>query len=328
MSIFQALLNSFRRVRCLWKMVVLYWFIQTLAAALIALPLAGTVIPSLAHSRYSADLLRQFDFMWLMELQYATNGLPAAIVAPVALVAILLWVLASIWLAGGALRLLTAEEPHYHIGDFHEGGGLYFWRFLRLALYSLILYGIALSLGGMVTKIADKVWGKGMEEAPLVVAGWIKSGLLILLFGLIGTAMDYAKVRLVTDGSRKSLRACFGSTGLVFRNLGTTMGVWLVLALLAVLAFSIYLPVANALPATSMGPILALFVWQQLFIATRIVLRLTSWGAAAQLDPILRPRQLPPLEEELVVAVVPEAPPALEAEAQAEPPSEGEEPAL
>jgi len=317
MNPIQALKNSFARLGRLWQMVVLYWFLQTLAAALVALPLAGTAIPSLAHSRYTADLLKQFDLMWVMELMFATKGLPALIIAPVAVCAVLLALLSAVWLAGGAVRMLTQRGP-YTIAAFHQGAGLYFYRYLRLALISLLFYAIACVPGGIVSAVANKLWGEGMEAAPLAIAGWVKSGLQIVLCGLVATAMDYAKVRLAVDGSRSSFLAALGSLRLVLANLGTTMGVWLVLLVVSAAAVAVYLPVANALPGTAMGPILLLFFWQQVYVLVRVTLRLASWGAAAELDPYLRPPvpEPPPAPafEQVPVAA---GPPEVEAGAEA-----------
>jgi hypothetical protein len=142
------------------------------------------------------------------------------------------------------------------------------------------------------------------------------------MLGLVGTAMDYAKVRLAVDGSRKSLRAAFASIWLVIRNPGRTLGTWLVLALFWALFLAVYLPVANAVQTSAMTSIVLLIVWQQVYVLCRIWLRMMAWGAAAEWDPTLRPRQYPPEEPELVAVQAEPAPPAFEAGASVDPPEE------
>lgn len=300
-----ALASAFRRTASRKRMVVLYWFAHTLCAAVAALPLLGVIIPQTAHSRYGAEMLRQFDLMYLAELVNSARESMAGVAVIPMLLAGFLAVLGSIFLAGGAVKLLVREDARYSPGEFWEGCGRHFWRFLRLALYSLVLYSIALALSGSINKVADKLWGEGMREQPLVQANWARQILLMALFGFVSTAMDLAKVRLVADDSRRSLRACFGSFRLALRHFGTVFSVWLGLGLAGALATWLYVTAANRVDAVTMGPIAGLFVLQQVYVATRVWLRLMSWGAAASLDPVLRP-PAPPEPEFVPAPPVPE----------------------
>ena len=296
MNAMKAIASAFRRVGSRKRMIVLYWFFQTLCAALAAVPLMGLVVPEVSHSLYGAELLRGFDVMFVAEWMGAAGSAAGANVVLAVAAAGMLAMLGSVFLAGGAVKLLVRDEVRYSPSEFWAGCGENFWRFLRLMLYSLIFYGLVLALGGGISKAADKLWGEGLEARPLVYASWARLTLLILLGGLISTAMDFAKVRLVADGSRKSLRACFGSVRLVIRWARTVLPVWLVLGAMLVLATWGYVSVANGMAATSMVSIVLLFAWQQLFVLARVCLRMMSWGAAAALDSELRPRAAVPAE--------------------------------
>jgi len=294
MTITQAISNAARRANGRKRMIVLYWFTQMIVAALAALPLLGVAVPMLAHSGWAPELLKQFDVMFITEAMQARPGVGGVAFSAYPLI-IFLTMTGGVFLAGGAVKLMVQDATVYSPREFWSGCGEYFWRFFRLMLYSLLLYAIANALAGSVKKVADKLWGEGLESAPMVMAGWVSNALLILLCGLVSTAMDYAKVRLVRDESRKSLRACLGSVWLVLRNL-RVMGAWLILAVFWVLFTMLYQPVANNIPAVKMPLILVLALWQQLYILARVWLRFVSWGTAAELDPELRPAPLPPEE--------------------------------
>jgi hypothetical protein len=311
-----ALASAFRRTASRKRMVVLYWFSHTLCAAVAALPLLGVIIPQTAHSRYGAEMLRQFDLMYLAELINSARDAMAGVAVLPLLLAFFLALLGSIFLAGGAVKLLVREDARYSPAEFWEGCGRYFWRFLRLAIYSLFFYTIALSLSGAINKLAEKLWGEGMLEQPLVHAEWARQILLMVLCGFVSTAMDLAKVRLVTDDSRRSLRACFGSVKLALRHFGTVFCVWLGLGLAGALATWLYVTLANRVNAVTMGPILGLFVLQQVYVATRVWLRMMSWGAAASLDPVLRPPAPPEPAPETEPPLEPAFEPAPPAAAQ------------
>lgn len=319
MTIFQAIRGAAGRVSLRKRMMVAYWFFHTLMAALVALPLMGAVSATLGHSRYGAELLRGFDFSGMVELIQYDHGSQFTVLTPALMLTLFLLMLGSIFLAGGAVKMLVYDGPDYSPRMFYEGCGRYFWRFLRLALYSLFFYGIALAVRGLLLKASNKVWGEGMESHQTILAGWAISALLLVLLGVVNTAMDYAKVRLVVDDSRKSLRACFGSMNLVLTNLGKTMGVWLVLTLFYVVFLSIYIPLANMLQDGGAGALVPLIVLQQLYVFSRVWLRMLAWGSAAELDPFVRPK--PELPPEPVLVPVPAAPqpPELSAGAEAEP---------
>jgi len=302
MTIRQAITNAARRTSSRKRMIVLYWFTQVILAALAALPLMGIAVPMLAHTSFASELLKQFDVMFLMEMIQSNSDLTGAVFSAYPVI-LFLTMTGGVFLAGGAVKLIVHDATVYSPREFWSGCGEYFWRFFRLMLYSMFFYGAAISLSGSVRKAANKMWGDGIEGAPLVISGWIANGLLILLCGFVSTAMDYAKVRLVTDESRKSLRACLASIGLVVKN-PRVYGAWLALAILLVLFTLIYQPVANRIPGTSMPLIVLLAIWQQLYILARVWLRFMSWGTAAEFDPVVRPKPLPP--EEFVPEVAPD----------------------
>lgn len=295
MSTTAVLASAFRRAASRKRMIVLYWFTQTLCAAIAALPLLGLAIPQTDHSLYGGEMLRHFDLMYFAELVNVARDSAIGVAVMPALMAILMAMLASVFLAGGAVKMLAQDNSPYSPGAFWEGCGRYFWRFLRLTLYSLVFYAIAFAISRAIGKAADKAWGEGMVEAPLVHASWARQAILLLLLGFVSAAMDFAKVRLVIDDSRRSLRACFGSVRLVLRNIASVLPVWLSLGVILALVTWLYVSIANRIVAVSIGSITALFLLQQLYVFARVCLRMMSWGAAAALDPVLRPPAPEPL---------------------------------
>lgn len=274
------------------RMLALYWFIHTLCALAAALPLMAAVVPQLGRSRLGDELMRQFDLAWLAEIYTAAGAAaPSALFAAVAASAILL--VGAVYLAAGAVAVLAQDEPAYSQEMFWRNAGKHFWPFLRLSLYSLILYGAAFAAGALLQRGARAVWGEGLEARPLVLASHVRLALLILLFGLISTAMDFARVRLALSGSRQSLRACFASLRLVWRNLGVVFWLWACFAATGAALAWAYVELANRLEAGGTALFALLVLLQQAYVLGRIGLRFAAWGAAAELDPILRPLPAP-----------------------------------
>jgi len=285
--------SGLERARGRKRMLALYWVFHTLCALGAALPLMAPAVRQLGRSRLGDELMRQFDLAWLAEV-YSVAGeaaAPAAVFAAVAAGVILL--LGGVFLAGGAVPMLAREEAAYTPEEFWRGAGRNFWPFLRLALYSLNAYAAAFLLSGLVRRGAEAVWGEGLEARPLVWAGHARLAILAVLSGLISTAMDFAKVRLALSGSRQSLRACLGSLRLVWRHPGVMFWLWACFAAAGAAAAWAYVELAARLEGGGAVGFVLLVLAQQAYVLARIGLRFAAWGAAAELDPILRPLPAP-----------------------------------
>jgi hypothetical protein len=278
------------------RMLALYWFFHTLCAMGAALPLMAAAVPQLGRSRLGDELLRQFDLAWLAEISAAAGEAAAPAVIFAALVAAATLLLGAVFLAGGAAPLLAREEEPYSPEEFWRNAGRNFWPYLRLSLYSLVLYAAAFAAAGLLTRGAEALWGEGLEAKPLALAGYARLALLVVLFGLVSTAMDFAKVRLALSGTRQSLRACLGSVRLAWRNPGVVFWLWACFAAAAAAAAYAFVELAARLETRGTAWVAPLVLLQQAYVLARIWLRFAAWGAAAELDPILRP--LPASEPE------------------------------
>lgn len=271
------------------RMLALYWFFHTLCAAAAALPLMGFVVPSLGRSRLGDELMKQFDLAWLAELlAHAGDGAAAASLLAGGSAALIL-LAGAVYLSAGAVPLLALPETPYSPEVFWRHAGRNFWRFLRVSLYALVPYAAALAVAAVFLRGSRAIWGEGLEARPMVIANHVRLALLVVLAGLISTAMDFARVRLALADSRQSLRACFGSLRLLWRHPGVMFWLWACFAAAWTAATVLYTGVAVRLEGGGVASWIVLLLVQQAYVLVRVGLRFAAWGAAAELDPILRP---------------------------------------
>jgi len=136
--------------------------------------------------------------------------------------AVLLYWLVSLFMTGGLIAvLLDPPDRRREVARwFGAGGAANFFPLLRLALWSLLPYAavlIAFSLGsrGLQTALQNAIT-PGDLVTPLAFA----FGPALLLYWVIGTAVDYARVDLVRHPGMSSLRALLrGFTLIVARPL-------------------------------------------------------------------------------------------------------------
>jgi hypothetical protein len=265
------------------RMLLVFWLCTLAFALAIVLPLGAWMYDDLGHSLYAQRMLDNFDLQWLAEALLETGWRPL-VMFPALLAAVTLgYVLLGTFLAGGAIAVFASEDGLYRPGLFYEGCGRNFGRLLRLALISWLFYGVVLGLGAGLKALGKYIWGQGMEERPLVIFGWFRTGVAILLLLLVNMIFDYAKVRLVVEDSRRSGRAAFQAVKLVFRNFGRTSFTYALVAggalVLALACHAAGLP----LPPNQALAMALLLVLQQAFILGRIGVKLVFFSSQLEI---------------------------------------------
>jgi hypothetical protein len=264
-------------------MPLVFWFYTLVFALAVALPAGAILYSELGHSLYAERMLENFDPQWLVEMLNETGGLPLDVFPPLIALVAAGYVLLSTFLAGGALTVFASEEGLYRPGLFYEGCGRNFWRLFRLLLVSAVFYGVVVAVSVALKALGKSIWGQGMEERPLVIFGWFRTGLTVLLLLVVNMIFDYAKIRLVVEDSRKSWRAALGSVKLVFRNLGATTATYGMVALIAVVLALAYGAVCGFIPRNLALWMALLLVLQQAFVLGRIGVKLLFFGSQLEI---------------------------------------------
>jgi hypothetical protein len=318
MTAFQAFRRGWSAASRSKVALLLMWFTYALIAKIVAVPAIVLLLEPLAHSRMSGRLLSQFDVGWLGDMVDSATSAAGALSGAAALAAALTWLVAVLF-AGGILTMLDEHWESFSFTLFCSGAGEHFWRILRLSLFGLACYALAWNLGRIPALLAKKIYGEGMVGWPLGVAGIAGSVLTVLLLGWVATVLDYAKVRLVSGRTRGAFKALLRSFVFVFRHFSTTMGVWLMNALLFALLGAVYLLFSNALHASTTATILLLLFVQQVFILFRTAQRIAAWGSALEIYGALWPPAHSPFEPELVPSLANGGLPEFSAGAEATP---------
>ncbi len=305
-----------------WRVGLVFWFWNVAFAVAVVAPVAALLARDLGHSLYARDMLISFDLQWLLEFGWKTRGWPAAMLGPLALVASGGYLLVSAFLAGGAITVFAGSERRYVPAVFYQGCGRNFGRLFRLLLWSAICYGVVFGINAGLGRLGGRLWRDSMEERPVLLYGWGRALLVLLLFLLVNMVFDYAKIRLVVEDSRKSLRAALGSFRLVWRNLRLTILTYALVTAVAVLLLLAYLRVCGWLPRHRGWWLLLLLLVQQAYMLARLGVRLLFFASQSQVYVLLaRPPEpppppaepAPPPPVETAPAVAPDSPPAGEA---------------
>jgi hypothetical protein len=272
-------------------------FAMTLAAAVpLAVVMRGAMESHLGRSLMAGNAADAVNYDWWQEFTSQAPGLamsfsPAIIgfaatldnlsgmldaegeAAPITALVVaylLLWT----FLSGGILDRYARQRPTRAFG-FFGASGIFFWRFLRLAIVAAVAYWFLFSY--VHQWLFDDAYRRVTRDLSVERIAFFWRMTLYLVFGvcLVGVNLifDYARIRLVVEDRRSALGALRAALAFVGRYPRRVIGLYALntLAFLALLAVW-----ALTAPGTGRGGAMMwlTFVWAQIYLMARVALKL------------------------------------------------------
>jgi hypothetical protein len=206
------------------------------------------------------------------------TGRPIAIAAAAGAY-ILLWLLA----AGGIFDRYARNRPTRAAG-FFAASGVFFFRFLRLAIVMLAFYGALFAY--LHPWLFDRVYVDVTREMTVERTVFLVRVALYAGFGLALAAgnlvFDYAKARAVVEDRRSMLGAIVAAARFVWRNARAVAALYLLDAVLLVAAVAAYGVVAPGAGPAGWRAWLG-FGIGQLYVLARVWVKLVFWASEVAL---------------------------------------------
>ena len=251
------------------RLALRLWAISLLFSLLVAAPFAAAIQGQAAHSLAADSLLARMDVDWLTDLSIRFQG-AAPLVLGLLLAALLLYLLLAVFLNGGVIGGLLRPGARPTLAEFFHDCGLYFWRFFRLFLLSIPVYLLFVGLlHGLVAGLLRALTRQAASEWPLVAANGLRLLALLLLLGIVSMFLDYVKIGLAAGNRRGVLKETGRTLKLVGRRFLKAWGLYLLAGLAFVALTLLYLEVVRVLPKGTPPLVLAVFLWQQLYVLGR-----------------------------------------------------------
>jgi hypothetical protein len=261
-----------RHQRIVWWI----WIVNLVLAWLSSLPARATLSSVLNRSLQSARFVTGFDAAAFAVMLSRPDVQPGSL-ATSAITAAVVFFAYLLFLDGGIFAVYL-DDRKLSRAEFFESSGLYFWRMVRLALYSLIPFALISAAGGGIAEWA----GKLSHDAAPEKLGWVVNlgGKLLcgLLFLFVRLWFDLAQARLVKDNERKVLRTAWRSLKLAFHS-GKLYASYLGIAIFSIAAFGLGTALWYYLPHRATG---AAFLILELVTIIMISTRLWMKAASAR----------------------------------------------
>ena len=223
--ILDAARRGLRRAGALWGLVVFLLVVNLATAAVLAVPLAGTLRDDLANHAAADNMLAGFDYPWwsawadahpettfgpdILGTGFAFKNvdlllrgrLPAGLFAlpdpdrtdesgsgvdPTVLALGAAYLVLQVFLSGGVIAALRAPQPEWTVRGLLHGSGFYFGRLLRLTLLMLLVDAVVFALYGPFARWADVQAREAVSERTAIV--WMLGRHALLLLALLSAA--------------------------------------------------------------------------------------------------------------------------------------------
>lgn len=300
-----ALGDGIRRVNRAPAILFGVWVLTALVSLPLALGLRGMIEHHLGSSLAADTAASGVNYEWWQEFSDQAVGLGvtfrptiigfAAVLdnlsafldnehRPIVIVGaasayIVLW----LFVAGGILDRYARDRPTRAHG-FFAASGVFFFRFLRLAVMMWLVYAFLFRyvhwwlFAGLYSQLT--------HDLTVERTAFLLRAALYLVFGLLIAAcnaiFDYAKVRAVVEDRRSMLGAIRAAVAFIRRNTAAVVTLYLVDFALFVLVLVVYALIApNA--GTGGWSVWAGFAIGQIYILGRLWVKLVFWASETAL---------------------------------------------
>jgi hypothetical protein len=288
------------------KQLAVLWLVLVLVALPAGLLIEESIHASIGASRVDESLRQGLDLAWLSEYSGRARGLersvqPSIVGRGAVFDNLESWfsgalfldtrtvafgaAYALIWLfmLGGVLDRFARRQRRFVFAPFMAAGARFFPRLLRLTLVSGVLYWGIYRFARWLFPWIERLTKDVTVERQVLFANLGGACVVVALLGLVNLVFGYAKIALVYEGRRSSLGALLRGARFVVGHSGKAIGLYLVLAVVALLVIALYSLVAPGPGQSSLVGVAFAFLVGQIFLVARLALRLAFFGAQMRL---------------------------------------------
>lgn len=288
--------SGWRRVRSAPAVIAGVFALTFLLAAPLALTLRGALQAHLGDSLMAARAADGVNYDWWQEFSYQATGLgttftPTIIgfaatldsissvldaqweIVPIASV-LVAYLACWTFLSGGILDRFARQRPTRTHG-FFAASGVYFFRFLRLAVVAGALYWWLFAY--VHAWLFDEWYRSITHDINVERVAFLWRVAMYVIFGallvLVNTVFDYAKIRIVVEGRRSAVIALWAALRFVRRHPGRVFLLHGLNSATFLLVIAVWAFTAPGVTGAGILMVMA-FVVGQIYVLVRLALKL------------------------------------------------------
>lgn len=263
-----------------WRVMLIWIVLMALPTAISALPVGRALGAFLDHSVHVDALAHKFDGLLMGDaltlLGRYNTGLSGAQTA-----AIIVTLLLSPFLTGVVVTAVRAPR-RATLGELMHGGLGQYWRMLRLMLWSLIPYVIAIVVGTVALRIASSHAATAVFESVADRGYLIARIVLVVLLVLAHVIMESSRAQIAADAHLRSATLAFGrGMAMLVRRPLATLGLYLGTSIIGYVLAGLVGMLRIRVDAVGVGGYIAAILLAQLIVVILAWQRTARIGALA-----------------------------------------------
>jgi len=277
--IFKHILTGFQLTLKNKRVWLLLFSVQLLFASILTVSMKTQFSSLLSDNLMGQEVMAGHTGIAFVEM-IVHQGQALAMQMKFVLLMALFYLGVTVFLNGGVFALFLGDAP-FQQKTFWGNAGQYFGRFFRLMLNSLLYLIIAVLLYLGVDALL--MLFKGDSEKMLVLLKGVGFAFLAFELILVQMTFDYAKMIAIKSDKKSMFKVSLSAWGFVFRRLGRTLSLYLLMLLLGLAVFVVFTGIGGLIPTISGLMVFLLLLWQQLHSFVRAGTRMVFIASQCQL---------------------------------------------
>ena len=275
-SIFTAFTTGIKDVYKTKKLVLIFYLVQFVLAYILTKPISQLLSKAFSTATLNDVILNRFDlkYLYAMLREFGKGVDLFGLVFPLSL----LYILISIFLTAGVYWLFYTKTE-FKLSEYFIKCGIYFSRFLKLFLVSMIFYVACFAIFALLSSLFGNLTKDTVTEVWPVILTFVKYGLLIFLFALVLMIFDYAKILLIDESTSGVFSAAIEAMKFFMMNFFKTIGIFLLYIITGVLFFAVFKLIDSSIITNTYFTISIFFILTQIYIYLRQYLRLALYDS-------------------------------------------------
>lgn len=250
-----------------WRLLLLWVLGILLATSVVAMPVRAVLGSLFDHSVHASEWARGFHALPMFDALFQTLRQGTALGGAAGASALLLLLLTPFLTGMVVARLRAPEAPD--LGGLVHGGLAQYWRMVRLAIWSLLPYGIAVGIAAAAFGVARKHAEAATLQSVADRGEHLALYLALVLLVLAHATMESARAHVAADPGLRSATRAFGrGAGMLVRRPFATLGMYLATSIVGyVLVLFIAMWRVHTPAVGAFGAVLAFVLAQLLVVA-------------------------------------------------------------
>ncbi len=259
-----------------WRLLLLWALFLLLPTLVMALPVWSWLSGKFDHALHADAIASGFNAIAMGDALSQLDQV-GGLLTVVGIIGTVIAVLLAPWLTGMTVASIRAGHRLGFAALLQQGLGEY-GRMLRMSIWALLPLGLAIALGTMAMKLADKQTEQAILQSEVDTAGYVAMAVLVLLFVLAHASIEAGRGVLGANPALRSvLRAWWRGFRLLLRRPLATLIVYLGTA---VLGYGLALGFVALRVQTSAASWLGLAAG---LLLTQLIVAALAWGRNARL---------------------------------------------